>query len=77
MCHPRSEEQPHEHRHPTTLTGTYAIDLSADTYPVTGHLTIKRTTKPVTVDDEYIGTAVGSQLADRPSRRRWQGWCST
>jgi polyisoprenoid-binding protein YceI len=41
-----------------TFASTAVEQLSADTYRVTGDLTIKGTTKPVTVDVEYTGTAV-------------------
>jgi polyisoprenoid-binding protein YceI len=41
-----------------TFTSTKVEAASDDTYKVTGDLTIKGVTKPVTVDFEYTGTAV-------------------
>ncbi|HEX6568627.1 MAG TPA: YceI family protein [Acidimicrobiales bacterium] len=41
-----------------TYTSTSVSQLDADTYRVTGDLTIKGVSKPVTVDFEYAGTAV-------------------
>ena len=41
-----------------TFTSTKVEVVDADTYRVTGDLTIKGVTKPVTVDVEYTGSAV-------------------
>jgi polyisoprenoid-binding protein YceI len=41
-----------------TFTATGVEQLDAENYRVTGDLTIKGVTKPVTVDFEYTGTAV-------------------
>jgi polyisoprenoid-binding protein YceI len=41
-----------------TFASTAVEQLDADNYQVTGDLTIKGVTKPVTVDFEYTGTAV-------------------
>ncbi|HEY3483758.1 MAG TPA: YceI family protein [Ilumatobacteraceae bacterium] len=41
-----------------TFVSTAVEALSSDTYRVTGDLTIKGVTKPVTVDFDYTGTAV-------------------
>lgn len=41
-----------------TFASTAVEQLDADNYRVTGDLTIKGVTKPVTVDFEYTGTAV-------------------
>ena len=41
-----------------TFASTAVEQTDAETYRVTGDLTIKGTTKPVTVDFEYLGTAV-------------------
>jgi polyisoprenoid-binding protein YceI len=41
-----------------TFASTAVEQVAAETYRVTGDLTIKGVTKPVTVDFEYTGTAV-------------------
>jgi polyisoprenoid-binding protein YceI len=41
-----------------TFASTAVTPVDADTYKVTGDLTIKGVTKPVTVDFEYTGTAI-------------------
>jgi polyisoprenoid-binding protein YceI len=45
--------------YPTITFASTAVEaVDADTYRVTGDLTIKGVTKPVTIDFEYAGTAV-------------------
>lgn len=47
-----------EHHPQITFTSTNVEQVGTDQYRVTGDLTIKGVTKPVTVDFEYSGTAV-------------------
>ena len=57
--HLRSNDFFDMEKYPTiTFTSTAVDKVDDDTYRVTGDLTIKDVTKPVTVDFEYAGTAV-------------------
>ena len=57
--HLRSNDFFDMEKYPTISFASTAVDkVDDDTYRVTGDLTIKGVTKPVTVDFEYAGTAV-------------------
>ena len=57
--HLRSNDFFDMEKYPTISFASTAVDkVDDDTYRVTGDLTIKDVTKPVTVDFEYAGTAV-------------------
>lgn len=58
-AHLRSNDFFDMETYPTiTFTSTAVEPIDAENYRVTGDLTIKGTTKPVTIDFEYTGTAV-------------------
>jgi len=58
-AHLRSNDFFDMETYPTiTFTSTAVDAIDAENYRVTGDLTIKGTTKPVTIDFEYTGTAV-------------------
>jgi polyisoprenoid-binding protein YceI len=58
-AHLRSNDFFDMDNHPTiTFRSTRIQPVQPDVYRVTGHLTVRGTTKPVTIDFEYAGSAV-------------------
>jgi len=78
--HLRSEDFFHAERHPTATFRSTAVEAAGDgSYRLTGDLTIKGVTRPVTLDLEYLGTIsspwgdqrAGFSATTEVSRKDW------